>query len=75
MKAGQVDFAVSLLCNPKMKVTSRGVNKVYYFYDIFIVVPLRLSKKIDEFIKKKMYQSLRQLIDNNIEIIESNLWK
>lgn len=73
MKAGQVDLAVRLLCNPKMKVTSRGVNKVYYFYDIFIIVPLRLSKKIDVFIKKKMYQSLRKLIDNNVEIIESNL--
>lgn len=73
MKAGQVDLAVRILCNPKIKETSRGVNKVYYFYDIFIVVPLRLSKKIDEFIKKKMYQSLRQLIVNNIDIIESNL--
>ena len=73
MKAGQVDLAVRLLCNPKIKVTSRGVNKVYYFYDIFIVVPPRLSKKIDEFIKKKMYQSLRQLILNSIDIIESNL--
>jgi len=73
MKAGQVDLAVRILCNPKIKVTSQGINKVYYFYDIFIVVPPRLSKKIDEFIKKKMYQSLRQLILNSIDIIESNL--